>query len=307
MQDAPNTSTHTKQPARRRVASAVTVWCSDHLARYIFLAVAFSATVSLLLIALFILKEGVPFIVKIGLKDFLLSSEWDPSAGRFGIYPMIISSLWVTLGAMLIGAPLGVAGAIFLTQFVPRSVMRIIKPMIELLAGIPSDLYGFIGVMVLAPFIRNHFGGPGLSVLAASIILGIMVLPTVISISIDTINAVPRTYLEGALALGATRWQSVHMVILKAARSGIIASIILAMGRAVGETMAVIMVAGNAVKIPHSALDSVRTLTANIALEMGYATGLHRQALFATGVVLFVVVMILNSLAMAAMKRKTGS
>lgn len=306
MQDSTNTPEHPTRPARR-VAGAVSTWCSDHLARYVFMAVAFSATISLLLIALFILKEGVPFIIKIGLKDFLCASEWSPADGKFGIYPMIIASLWVTLGAMLIGAPLGVAGAIFLTQFVPKPVMRIIKPMIELLAGIPSVLYGFMGVMVLAPFIRNHFGGPGLSLLAGAIILGVMVLPTVISISADAINAVPRTYLEGALALGATRWQSVHMVILKSARSGIIASIILAMGRAVGETMAVIMVAGNSVKIPHSALDSVRTLTANIALEMGYATGLHRQALFATGVVLFVVVMILNSLAMAAMKRKAGS
>lgn len=306
MQDTLNTSAHPGQPAKRRVRDAFATWCRDRLARYIFLAVAFSATASLLLIALFILKEGIPFIVKVGLKDFLFSSDWEPSGGKFGIYPMIIASLWVTLGSMLIGAPLGVAGAIFLTQFVPVSIMRIIKPMIELLAGIPSVLYGFMGVMVLAPFIRNHLGGPGLSLLAGSVILGIMVLPTVISISADAINAVPRTYLEGALALGATRWQSVHMVILKAARSGIIASIILAMGRAVGETMAVIMVAGNAVKIPHSALDSVRTLTANIALEMGYATGLHRQALFATGVVLFVVVMILNSLAMAAMKRKAG-
>ncbi|MBM4152012.1 MAG: phosphate ABC transporter permease subunit PstC [Kiritimatiellaceae bacterium] len=305
MQNLSNTSDQASHPANLSAGKRFTTWCSDHLARYVFLTVAFSATLSLLLIALFILKEGVPFIIKVGFKDFLLASEWSPMNGKFGIYPMIISSLWVTLGAMLIGAPLGVAGAIFLTQFVPRSVMRVIKPMIELLAGIPSVLYGFIGVMILAPFIRSHFGGPGLSLLAASIILGIMVLPTVISISIDTINAVPRSYLEGALALGATRWQSVHMVILKAAHSGIIASVILAMGRAVGETMAVIMVAGNSVKIPGSSLDSVRTLTANIALEMGYATGLHRQALFATGVVLFVVVMILNSLAMAAMKKKS--
>ncbi len=307
MQNSPNIPVQPNCPDRRRTQNAVVIWCRDKLARYIFLAVAFSATASLLLIALFILKEGVPFIIKVGLKSFLLSSEWNPAAEKFGIYPMIIASLWVTLGAMLIGAPLGVAGAIFLTQFVPRSIMRIIKPMIELLAGIPSVVYGFMGVMVLAPFIRNYLGGPGLSLLAGSIILGVMVLPTVISISTDAINAVPKTYLEGALALGATRWQSVHMVILKAARSGIIASIILAMGRAVGETMAVIMVAGNAVRIPHSALDPVRTLTANIALEMGYATGLHRQALFATGVVLFVVVMILNSLAIAAMKRKTGN
>ena len=218
---------------------------------------------------------------------------------------MIVASLWVTLGAMAIGAPLGVAGAIFLNEFVPRPVLRVVKPAIELLAGIPSVVFGFIGVIVLAPLIRTHLGGPGLSVLAAAVILGIMVLPTVISISTDAIGAVPNAYREGALALGATRWQSVHMVTLKAARSGIIASIILAMGRAVGETMAVIMVAGNAVQVPHSVLDSVRTLTANIALEMAYATGLHRQALFATGVVLFVIIMILNGVATAAIRQRS--
>jgi phosphate ABC transporter permease protein PstC len=272
----------------------------------ILLVVALSAIASLTLIAVFILKEGIPFMLKVGPRSFLLSSDWQPQDGKFGIYPMIIASLWVTLGAMFIGAPLGVAGAIFLNEFVPRSVMRVIKPTIELLAGIPSVVFGFIGVVVLAPLIRANFGGPGLSVLAGSVVLGIMVLPTVISISTDAISAVPNTYREGALALGATRWQAVHMVVLKAARSGIVASIILAMGRAVGETMAVIMVAGNAVKVPHSALDSVRTLTANIALEMGYATGMHRQALFATGVVLFVVIMILNSIATAAVRRRIG-
>jgi phosphate ABC transporter permease protein PstC len=276
----------------------------ETIARRLLLAVACSAIASLLLIALFMLKEGVPFILKVGLKDFLFSADWRPQAGHFGIYPMIVASLWVTLGAMLIGAPLGIAGAIFLTEFVPRSVMRVVKPTIELLAGIPSVVYGFMGVVVLAPLIRAHLGGPGLCVLAASVILGIMILPTVISISIDAISAVPSSYREGALALGATRWQSVHMVTLKAARSGIIASLILAMGRALGETMAVIMVAGNTVKVPHSALDSVRTLTANIALEMAYATGLHRQALFATGIVLFVVVMILNGIATAAMRSR---
>ena len=275
---------------------------SEQIVRRALMLVAFSALASLLLIAVFILKEGVPFLFKYGLGKFLCGSIWDPQAGQFGIYPMIMASLWVTLGAMAIGAPLGIAGAIFLNEFVPRSVLRVIKPTIELLAGIPSVVYGFLGVMVLAPFIRAHLGGPGLSVLAASIILGIMVLPTVISISTDAIGAVPNSYREGALALGATRWQSVYMVTLKAARSGIIASIILAMGRALGETMAVIMVIGNAVKVPHSALDSARTLTANIALEMGYATGLHREALFATGVVLFVVIMILNAVATAAIK-----
>jgi phosphate ABC transporter permease protein PstC len=266
--------------------------------------VAFSALSSLLLIAVFIFKAGVPFILRVGPRQFLLSSDWSPPAGRFGIFPMVVASLWVTFGAMLIGAPLGVAGAIFLTEFAPRAAMRVVKPAIELLAGIPSVVYGFIGVVVLAPFIRAHLGGPGLSVLAACVILGIMVLPTVISISTDALSAVPDSYREGALALGATRWQSVHMVTVKAARSGILAGVILAMGRAIGETMAVIMVAGNAVRVPHSPLDSVRTLTANIALEMASATGLHRQALFAIGVVLFVIIMILNTVATAAIRQR---
>jgi phosphate ABC transporter permease protein PstC len=274
--------------------------------RRILLGTAFSAISALLLIALFILNEGVPFIFSYGINEFLLSSDWDPQANRFGIYPMIVASLWVTLGAMIVGAPLGVAGAVFLSEFVPRSVMRVVKPTIELLAAIPSVVYGFIGVMVLAPLIRTYLGGPGLSLLAACIILGIMILPTVISISIDSIQAVPQSYREGSLALGATVWQTIHMVTIRAAKSGIIASIILGMGRAIGETMAVIMVAGNAAKIPHSTLDSVRSLTANIALEMSYATGLHRQALFATGVILFVVIMILNSFAIMAIRKRVA-
>jgi phosphate ABC transporter permease protein PstC len=278
----------------------------DQIARQVFLAIACSAIASLLLIAVFILLEGLPFLLRYGPWKFLTTSDWRPHEGAFGIAPMIIASLWITAGAMLIGAPLGVAGAVFLSEFVPRPVMRIIKPTIELLAGIPSVVYGFIGVMVLAPLIRTNLGGPGLSLLAAAVILGIMVLPTIISISVDAIGAVPNSFREGALALGATRWQAVRMVILKAARNGIIASIILAMGRAVGETMAVIMVAGNTIRMPHSALEPVRTLTANIAIEMSAATGMHRQALFATGVVLFVVIMLLNSLAMAAMRRKGG-
>jgi phosphate transport system permease protein len=270
----------------------------------ILLATAFSAISALLLIALFIINEGLPFIFRYGLNDFLLSSDWDPQSGKFGIFPMVAASLWVTLGAMIVGAPLGVAGAVFLSEFVPRTVMRVLKPAIELLAAIPSVVYGFIGVMVLAPLIRTSLGGPGLSLLAASIILGVMILPTVISISIDSILAVPQSYREGSLALGATTWQTTQMVTVRAAKSGILASVILALGRAIGETMAVIMVAGNAVRIPHSALDSVRTLTANIALEMSYATGLHRQALFATGVILFLVIIILNSVASMTIKRK---
>lgn len=270
----------------------------------LLLVVACSAMTSLLLIAVFIVKEGAPFLCKVGLRDFLWSSDWRPQAGHFGIYPMVVASLWVTFGALLVGGPLGIAGAVFLTEFAPPALMRVVKPAIELLAGIPSVVFGFIGVMVLAPLVRAYAGGPGLSVLAAAIILGIMILPTVLSIAADAIASVPQSYREGALALGATRWQAVHMVVLKAARSGILAGLILGMGRAIGETMAVIMVAGNAVKVPHSALDSVRTLTANIALEMGYATGMHRQALFATGIVLFIGIMLLNGAAMVVMQQR---
>lgn len=276
----------------------------DKIVKWTLMALAFTALTSLLLIAIFIFKEGIPFIARVGLKDFLLSSDWQPQAGHFGIYPMIVASLLVTFGAMLLGAPLGIACAVFLNEFVSKPVTRVIKPTIELLAGIPSVVYGFIGVVVVAPLIRSQFGGPGLSMLCASLILGIMVLPTIISISTDVLASVPNSYREGALALGATRWQSVHMVILKAGRSGIVAAVILGMGRAIGETMAVIMVAGNTVQLPHSALDSVCTLTAKIAMEMGSATGPHRQALFAIGVVLFLMIMMFNALAMTAIKKR---
>jgi phosphate ABC transporter permease protein PstC len=277
---------------------------SDKLVERLLLAIALTTILCLLVIAVFIFKEGLPFIFKIGLGDFLFSSDWRPDSGHYGIFPMIVSSLWVTLGGLLVGAPLGMSGAIFLSEFGPPAMMRFVKPAIELLAGIPSVVFGFIGVMVLAPFIRAVAGGPGLSVLAASIVLGVMILPTIMSISIDALASVPQSYREGALALGATKWQAVRMVVLKAASSGLLAGMILGMGRAIGETMAVIMVAGNAVKMPTSSLDSARTLTANIALEMGYATGMHRQALFATGIVLFIVIMILNGMAGSILKKR---
>lgn len=278
----------------------------ERVAERTLLVIALSSIASLLLIAVFMFKEGLPFFVRVGLGDFLGSASWKPQAKppSFGVLSMVVGSLWVTLGAMLVGAPLGIAGAVFLCEFVPRGVMRVAKPIVELLAGIPSVVYGFIGVTVLVPWIRAHLGGPGLSILAGAVILGVMILPTIMSISVDAISAVPQSYREGALALGATRWQAVRMVILKAARAGIVAGLILGMGRAVGETMAVIMVTGNAVKIPGSPLDSVRTLTANIALEMGYAIGLHRQALFATGIVLFVVVIVLNAAATRMIRRR---
>ena len=278
----------------------------DRVISLVLLAVAMSAISGLAVITAFIFKEGLPIITKVGLGGFILSSDWYPQEGEFGILPMIVGSLAVTAGAMIIGAVLGLGCAIVLTQFCPPRLVAVLKPCIELLAGIPSVVYGFIGVTILVPFIRDHLGGPGLSVLASSIVLGVMVVPTVTSISVDALRAVPRSYREGSLALGATGWQTTHMVMLKAARSGIAAAIILGMGRAVGETMAVIMVAGNTLEAPHSLLDPVRTLTSNIALEMGYAAGDHRRALFATGVILFVIIMILNTIALAVSHRRAG-
>jgi phosphate ABC transporter permease protein PstC len=280
---------------------------NDRLVRLALLAVAFSAVSILLVITVFIIEQGTPIMFKYGLKSFLAGKDWYPSEKVFGLWPMIVGSIYVTLGAMVIGVPFGLACAIVLTEFSSRRVRRFIKPVIELLAGIPSVVYGFIGVVVLVPFIRQTFGGPGLSVLAASIILGIMILPTIISISVDSLQAVPPSYREGSIALGATKWQTVRMVLLPAARSGIIASVILGMGRAIGETMAVIMVAGNAASVPGSLLEPVRTLTSNIALELGYAAGEHRQALFATGVILFVIIMVLNTVANATASRMRGT
>ena len=269
------------------------------------LLVAFSAVAMLFLIAYFIFREGVPLIAKVGVWHFIASTHWAPSKGSFGILPMIVGSLEVTILAVIIGATLGLSCAMFLAEFAPRGSVRILKPMIELLAGIPSVGYGFIGVVVLIPWIRRSFGGPGFSVLASAIILGIMILPTVIAISLDALNAVPPLYKEGSLALGATRWQTLYRVQLPAARSGIIAAFILGMGRAIGETMAVIMVAGNALTMPTSLLQPVRTLTSNIALEMGYASGDHQAALFATGMVLFVIIAILNTIALVIARPRT--
>jgi phosphate transport system permease protein len=277
---------------------------NERLVRLALLAVAFSAVSVLAVITAFIFTEGVPIMFRYGFKSFLGGTNWYPSEKSFGLLPMIVGSLMVTLGALVIGVPLGLSCAVFLTEFSSKRLRRIIKPVIELLAGIPSVVYGFMGVVLLVPFIRRTFGGPGLSVLAGAVILGIMILPTIISITIDSLLAVPPAYREGSIALGATRWQTTKMVLFPAARSGIVASIILGMGRAVGETMAVIMVAGNAVAVPGSLLSPVRTLTSNIALEMGYASGEHRQALFATGVILFVIIMVLNTIANVTSSRK---
>jgi phosphate ABC transporter permease protein PstC len=270
----------------------------------VLLLLALSSITSLVLITFFIFWEGFPLILHTGLKNFIASAHWAPTKGHFGILAMIISSLLVTLGAMVLGVPLGLSCAIVLAEFSPQPLKLVLKPTLELLAGIPSVVYGFLGVVWLVPLIRDHLGGPGLSLLAASVILGIMILPTVISISIDALSAVPEIYREGSIALGATMWQTVRRVVLPAASSGIITAIILGMGRAIGETMAVIMVAGNALQIPTSILEPVRTLTSNIALELGYASGRHREALFATGIVLFIIIMILNLSATLITRRR---
>lgn len=275
----------------------------DKIAEKLLLFIAFSAILSLLLITFFIFQQGIPLIFKVGLSNFF-STHWAPTRGNFGILSMIIGSLMVTAGALVVGIPFGLACAIFLAEFSSPPIQKTLKPIIELLAGIPSVVYGFIGIVILVPFIREHFGGPGFSVLAASIILGIMILPTIVSISYDALRAVPNTYREGSYAVGATKWQTVVMLLLPAARSGIVAGIILGMGRAIGETMAVIMIAGNALKIPHSMLDSVRTLTSTLALELGYATGDHRAALFACGSFLFLIIILLNIIAIKITGRK---
>ncbi len=270
----------------------------------ILMVLAFSAIGILLLITIYIFKEGLPIILKVGVKDFLFNAKWAPTKGHFGILSMIISSVVVTIGAMILGVPLSLACSVTLAEFAPPRLMMVLKPTIELLAGIPSVVYGFLGVLLLVPLIRDYLGGPGLSLLAASIILAIMILPTITSISIDALKATPLLYKEGALAMGATHWQAIRLVILPAARSGVVTAIILGMARAIGETMAVIMVAGNALKIPISPLNPVRTLTSNIALEMGYSAGDHRTALFATGIVLFIFILALNVLANTLMRKK---
>lgn len=260
----------------------------------IFFACASLSVLSVAIITIFILVKGTPAISKIGILNFITGLEWVPSADKFGIFPMIMGSLYGTFGAIFIGVIIGLFTAIFLAEIAPSWLVKIFKPAIELLAGIPSVIYGFFGLIVIVPMIDKLFSGGGNSLFAVIIILSIMILPTIISISETSIRAVPSYYKEGSLALGATHIQTIFKVILPAARSGIMASIVLGTGRAIGETMAVILIAGNTPQIPHSLFDRVRTLTANIALEMGYASGLHQDALFATGVVLFVFIMALN-------------
>lgn len=260
----------------------------------IFLLAAGFSFLAVLLICLFLFANGIPAIQKIGVADFLFGTKWKPGNDLYGIFPMILGSFYVTAGAVIVGVPVGLMTAVFLSKFCPEWLHKILKPAIDLLAGIPSVVYGFFGLMVIVPAVRNVFGGNGSSILTASILLGMMILPTIISVSESALNAVPQSFYEGSRALGATHERTVFKTMLPAAKSGIMAGIILGIGRAIGETMAVIMVAGNQARIPDSILKGIRTLTANIVIEMGYATDLHREALIATGVVLFVFILLIN-------------
>ena len=266
----------------------------EMLMRGVFLLTACMSILAVALICIFLFAKGVPAIQEIGTIEFLTGMQWKPSNQIFGIFPMIIGSIYVTAGAVLIGVPLGILCAVFLAKFCPDKVYRFIKPAVSLLAGIPSIVYGFFGLVVIVPIMQQLFGGSGKGVLTASVLLGIMILPTVIGVSESALRAVPNSYYEGALALGATHERSVFFVTLPAARQGILAGVVLGVGRAIGETMAVVMIAGNQPAMPNSIFSGVRTLTANIVMEMGYATDLHRGALLGTAVVLFVFILLIN-------------
>ena len=271
--------------------------------KLLFFGAALVSIAAVILICVFLLASGIPAIREVGLFKFLLGTRWKPANNLYGILPMIVGSLYVTGGALLLGVPIGILTAVFLARFAHKNIYTPLKSAVNLMAGIPSVVYGFFGLVVLVPFIRETFGGRGMSVLTASLLLGLMILPTIISVSETSIRAVPESYYEGGLALGASHEKSVFFTVLPAAKSGIFAGVVLGIGRAVGETMAVMMVAGNQAVIPSSVLSGVRTLTTNIVLEMGYSTDLHREMLIGTAVVLFVFILMIN-LSLSLFKRR---
>lgn len=278
----------------------------EQLMHLVFLLSACVSILCVAMICVFLFANGIPAIGKIGVFQFLAGEKWKPGNDLYGILPMILGSIYVTAGAVIIGVPIGILTAVFMSKFCPRRIYKVVKPAIDLLAGIPSVVYGFFGMVVIVPVVSQLFGGSGKSMLTASILLGIMILPTIIGVSESAINAVPSSYYEGSLALGASHERSVFFATLPAAKSGILAGVILGVGRAIGETMAVIMVAGNQARMPKGILEGVRTMTANIVLEMGYATDLHREALIATAVVIFVFILIIN-LSFSIISRKANA
>lgn len=276
----------------------------EKLMEIVFLLTAVVSIVAVALICVFLFGNGIPAMKKIGFAEFLTGTKWKPGNNKYGIFPMILGSIYVTGGALVIGVPIGVLMAVFMARFCPSRLYKVLKPVVDLLAGIPSIVYGFFGLGVLVPLIRDNFkASKGQSIFCAAILLGIMILPTIIGAAEPTIRAVEQSYYEGALALGATHERSVFTVVVPAAKSGIFAAVVLGVGRALGETMAVMMVVGNQPRVPDSILQGVRTMTTNIVLEMGYATDLHREALIATGVVLFAFILIIN-LCFAMLKRR---
>lgn len=272
--------------------------------KMVFLIAACTSVLAVLLICIFLFANGLPTIAQIGPLKFLFGQEWKPSNNKFGILPMIVASIYVTGGAILVGVPIAVLTSVFMARYCPKRIYGVLKSGIELMAGIPSIVYGFFGLVLIVPLIRDVFGGPGASMLAAIILLGIMILPTTVGVTEAAIRGVPESYYEGSLALGATKERSIYAVMLPAAKSGILAGIVLGIGRAIGETMAVVMIAGNQPRMPKGLLKGVRTMTMNIVTDMGYATGLHRQALIATAVVLFVFILIIN-LSLSMLNRRS--
>ena len=279
------------------------VHIKEGVAKALFVAAAGISVLAVALICVFLFANGVPAIAQIGLPEFLFGTTWRPANDIYGIFPMIVGSIYVTAGAILVGVPTGLLCAIFLSRFASGKIAAVLKPGVALLAGIPSVVYGFFGLVLIVPFIRSNMPGNGLSLVAAAVLLGIMILPTIITVAQSALDAVPKKYYEGALALGADHERSVFRVVVPAATSGIMAGVVLGVGRAIGETMAVIMVAGNQPIIPESIFSGVRTMTANIVLEMGYAADLHRGALVATGVVLFVFILLITMLFNVIKKR----
>lgn len=266
----------------------------EKLMELVFLMTAVFSILAVALICIFLFVNGIPAMKEIGFLDFLTGTQWKPGNDKYGIFPMILGSIYVTGGALIIGVPIGIMTSVFMAKFCSAKLYRFLKPIVNLMAGIPSIVYGFFGLVVLVPFIREHFQSRGQSILCAAILLGIMILPTIIGASEPAIRAVDQSYYEGALALGATHERGVFTVLLPAAKSGIFAAVVLGVGRALGETMAVMMVVGNQPRVTHNMLEGIRTLTTNIVMEMGYATDLHREALIETGVVLFVFILIIN-------------
>ena len=262
--------------------------------KIVFMVAACASVLAVFLICLFLFANGIPAIAKIGPLKFLLGTLWKPSNDKFGIFPMIIASIYVTGGAILVGVPIALFTSVFMARYCPKKIYRPLKSGIELMAGVPSIVYGFFGLVVIVPLMAQLTGKNGNTMLTASILLAVMILPTVVGVTESAITSVPESYYEASLGLGATHSQSVFFAVVPAAKSGILAGIVLGIGRAIGETMAVIMIAGNQPRMPKGITEGLRTMTANIVLEMGYASGLHREALIATGVVLFVFILLIN-------------